>query len=253
VNSFYQGQEEMAHAGQFMRQGLSLHWFSTIDSTNVFALNQPGLADGTVIAADCQELGRGRLGRSWQSPPGQNLYLSLVIYPQLPRDKWGGFSLAAAVALANALAETGLQPGIKWPNDILYQGRKLAGILLESKDDRLVIGTGVNINQVEFPSDLVATSVRLATGTTWRRDMLLALLAGQLYRWAKLWDKEKFSQVISAWRECSIILGQRVTVLRGTDAIEGTAVDVDADGALIVSTDDGIRHSLHSGEVTLKK
>lgn len=250
----HQSQEEnMQGAGTLLLPGLSLRWFSQLDSTNTLALTEPELPGGTVVAADSQGFGRGRLGRSWQSPPGLNLYFSLVLYPQLPREHWGGFSLAAGVGLAQGLEELELHPRVKWPNDILQQGAKLAGILLESKNGRLVVGVGVNVNQQEFPRELSATSIRMATGELWRRDLLLAVFTREIYRCCMLWEGELFNQVISTWRQYDSVLGKQVTVFRGGEVIEGTAVDVDISGALVVEDCHAFRHVLHSGEVTLGK
>lgn len=246
-------QEDMEGAGALLFPGLSLRWFTNLDSTNTFALNEPDLPGGTLIAADSQGAGRGRLGRTWQSPPGLNLYFSLVLYPQLAREHWGGFSLAAGVGLAQGLMELELQPQLKWPNDILLEGAKLAGILLESKNGRLVVGAGVNVNQEEFPPDLRATSIRLATGRRWHRDLLLAVGSREIFRWCMLWERGLFDQVISNWCQHDSLLGQKVTVCRGQEVIEGVALDVEASGALVVEDTNFIRHVFHSGEVTLNK
>lgn len=246
-------EENMAGAGAFFLPSLSLRWYSQLDSTNSLALNEPGLPGGTVIAADSQWAGRGRLGRNWLSPQGLNLYFSLVLYPQLPREHWGGFSLAAGVGLAQGLGELDLHPRIKWPNDILWQGIKMAGILLETKEQRLVVGAGVNVNQEEFPLGLHATSIRIATGIAWRRDLLLAVFSREIYRWCMLWEQGLFDQVISAWRQHDSVLGQQVTIHRGEEAIEGTAVDVESSGALVVEDRHAFRHVLHSGEVSFRK
>lgn len=231
---------------------LTFRIFPELDSTNTFALNEPDLAEGTVIAADSQGAGRGRLGRTWQSPPGLNLYFSLVLYPSLPKHLWGGFSLVAGAALADSLSGLGLVPNLKWPNDVLIEGRKLAGILLESKNDRLVVGMGINVNQVEFPSSLKATSIKLLTGRDWSREDLLTRFAGKAVKNLQIENHGQFAQVLSAWRAWDIVLGNKVTVLRGNDTVTGTAVDIGPGGELVVE-EHGFLHILHSGEVTLQK
>lgn len=253
MSRLFEGEIDMERAGELMMPGLSLRWYSILDSTNAAALRESDLPQGTVIAADCQEAGRGRLGRSWQSPAGLNLYFSIVLYPRLPRLNWGGFSLAAGAGLAQGLAELELKPGLKWPNDLLVDGAKLAGILLESRDAKLVVGVGVNVNQEKFPRDIRATSIRLATGREWRRDQLLALVCREVYRSCLVWDQHQFDRVLWVWREHSTILGHQLTVIRGGETITGRAVDLDTDGALIIQDSDGNRHVLHSGEVTLSK
>lgn len=243
----------MERAGELMMPGLFLRWYPRLDSTNAAALREPDLPQGTVIAADCQEAGRGRLGRSWQSPASLNLYFSIVMYPRLPRVHWGGFSLAAGAGLAHGLAELELKPGLKWPNDLLVDGAKLAGILLESRDAKLVVGVGVNVNQEKFPQEIKASSIRLVTGKEWRRDLLLAIFCREVYRSCLVWDQHHFNQVLTAWREHSTVLGRQVTIIRGEETIRGQAVDLDTGGALIVMDSGGNRHVLHSGEVTLSK
>lgn len=246
-------QEKMEGAGSLLYPGLSLRWYPQLDSTNTLALNEPDLPQGVIIAADTQAAGRGRLGRVWQSPPGLNLYFSLVLYPSLPQEHWGGFSLAAGVGLAEGIAELDLAPALKWPNDILWQDAKLAGILLEARNGRLVVGVGVNVNQEEFPPQLSATSLRLATGQYWPRDQLLAIFSREVFRWCQVWERGLFPQVISAWRQRDSILGREVAIFRGEEVIQGTAVDVLVSGALVVEDSKGFRHNLHSGEVTLRK
>jgi BirA family biotin operon repressor/biotin-[acetyl-CoA-carboxylase] ligase len=250
---FFTGLEEMELAERFLPQYMRLHWYDSIESTNITALKDGGLASGTVIAADRQLAGRGRLGRTWHSPPGQNLYFSIIFYPKLSREFWGGFSLAAAVALAEMLTLLDIRAGIKWPNDLHIGGNKLAGILLEAKNDRLVLGIGINVNQVDFPLDLTAASLRKATGKNWRRDRLLALFAHEVLKVCEKWDRGEAEDILAAWRQYDTVIGRELSVLRGKDTIQGVAVDVDPTGALIVEGPDGFRHLLHSGEITLKK
>jgi BirA family biotin operon repressor/biotin-[acetyl-CoA-carboxylase] ligase len=251
--SHHSWQEKMEAAGTLLYPGLSLRWYPCLDSTNTLALNEPDLPQGAIIAADAQAAGRGRLGRVWQSPPGLNLYFSLVLYPNLSQEHWGGFSLAAGVGLAEGLAELGLAPQLKWPNDVLWQGAKLAGILLEAGKGRLVVGVGVNVNQEIFPPELRATSLRLATGRIWARDQLLAIFSREIWRWCQAWQRGLFEQVIAAWRQRDSILGLEVTVLRGEETIRRVAVDVLVSGALVVEDAKALRHVLHSGEVTIGK
>lgn len=247
---FISGRECM-EAAKMMPPGLRLHWFPRLASTNALALAN-AWPQGTVIAADCQDRGRGRLGRVWQSPPGLNLYFSLVFYPSLPRENWGGFSLAAGVAVGQALLPFVPEIGLKWPNDLLASGGKLGGILLEASGDKLVAGIGLNVNQRSFPPELNASSLIVCSGKEWRRDRLLALLASAVLDALNSWDRGQFEQVLSRWRQLDIILGKAVTATRGREVIRGQALDVGAEGQLLVEDAGGIRHFLHSGEVTLK-
>ena len=244
--------EDMERAGALLPPGLALRWYDRLDSTNTLALNAPHLPAGTIIAADSQSAGRGRLGRAWHSPPGLNLYFSLVLCPSLPRQHWGGFSLAAGVGAARGLAELSLQPRLKWPNDVLLEGEKLAGILLESGNGRLTVGVGVNVNQEDFPPDLRATSLRRATGRSWRQDLVLAALARQIWHWCRLWQEGEFERVIGAWRRRCYPRPLRYRPAR-REAIEGVAVDVAP--TVLWSVEDCERNSpcLAQREVTLKK
>lgn len=236
---------------KMMPPGLKLHWFPRLASTNALALADPW-PQGTVIAADCQDRGRGRLGRVWQSPPGLNLYFSLVFYPTLPRENWGGFSLAAGVAVGRTLLQLLPGIGLKWPNDLLASGGKLGGILLEATGEKLVAGIGLNVNQQSFPSELNASSLKICSGYEWRRDRLLAQLAPAVLGGLNLWDQGQLEQVLGMWRRLDVVLGNLVTATRGSEVISGKALNVGTEGQLIVEDEAGIRHFLHSGEVTLK-
>lgn len=234
-----------------MAPSLSLNWFSRLGSTNDLALAE-AWSQGTVIAADCQDSGRGRLGRVWQSPSGLNLYFSMVFYPSLSRPKWGGFSLAAGAALGQALSQFIPGLGLKWPNDLLVQGDKLGGILLESSGGKLVTGIGINVNQHTFPPALAASSLRLCTGKEWRRDRLLTLLAPAVFAGLISWDRGQFAQVLEQWRRFDILLGKQVKARRGEELICGKALSVGPEGQLIVEDAKGDQHLLQSGEVTLR-
>ena len=248
MTEFNRGQEDMPQAKNIMPEGMTLLWYQQVDSTNQVALHEPGLAEGTIIAADKQLAGRGRLGRVWHSPAGLNLYFSIVMYPKMPRERWGGLSLATGVALAESVVSLGINPALKWPNDLLVEGSKLAGILLEARNKRLVVGIGINVNQVDFPPALNATSFKLAAKGDWRRDRLLSLFAEKVYKHCLLWEQD-YQEIIAAWRKYDIVLGRRIR----HESIDGVAVDIDSVGQLIVDADDGIRHSLHSGEISLEK
>ena len=233
-----------------MPTNLQFHWYPSLGSTNDEALSKPW-PQGTIIAADHQKGGRGRLGRSWQSPPGLNLYFSLVFYPALPVLNWGGFSLAVGAALGRALSPFLPSVGVKWPNDLLVGGKKIGGILLETQGGKLVAGIGINVNQPSFPPELSANSLCLCTGKKWRRDRLLGLLAPAAFSGLQLWDQGRFLQILDQWRSLDILLGQQVRVRRGTEILFGQVQTVDADGRLVIKDPQGTEHRLVSGEVTL--
>lgn len=220
--------------------------------TIAFALAADGAADGTVVVADSQAAGRGRRGRAWVDEPGASLLASIVLRPRLDPARLPGLSLAAAVAVAEALTRTaGLTPRLKWPNDVLIGGRKVAGILLESRvtgeQATTILGIGVNLAQRVFPADLAqrATSIWLASGRLVDRDSLLAALLDALAEWRRRLERQGFAPVRTRWRALADTLGRPVTV----DGVSGVAVDVDADGALVVADADGRRRRVVAGEV----
>jgi BirA family transcriptional regulator, biotin operon repressor / biotin---[acetyl-CoA-carboxylase] ligase len=222
-----------------------------VDSTQaiVFALAAEGAADRTVVVADSQAAGRGRRGRVWHDEPGESLLCSILLRPRLTPAQLPTLSLTAGVAVAEALARAaGLAPRLKWPNDVLVDGRKIAGILLESRPappaspaapaasgSIIALGIGINIAQRSFVPELAgrATSVRLAGGDV-DRDTLLTALLDALDGWRARLEGEGFAPVRERWRALADTLGRRVSV----DGVTGTAVDVDGDGALLI--DDGV-------------
>ena len=228
-----------------------------VESTQpiAFALAGDGAPDRTVVVADSQAAGRGRRGRVWQDEPGASLLVSIVLRPRLPPARLPTLSLTAGVALAEALAGTAaLAARLKWPNDVLVDGRKLAGILLESRLEPagsaapiVALGIGVNLAQRAFPPELAerATSVRLAGGRAVDRDTLLAALLERLDHWRGRLETEGFEPVRVRWRELADTLGRAVSV----DGIHGVAVDVDDDGALLVEDEHRVRRRVVAGDV----
>jgi BirA family transcriptional regulator, biotin operon repressor / biotin---[acetyl-CoA-carboxylase] ligase len=214
-----------------------------VDSTQsvAFALAADGAPDRTVVLADSQAAGRGRRGRAWLDEPGGSLLVSVLLRPALPPAQLPMLSLAAGLAVADALDEaTGVAARLKWPNDVLVDGRKIAGILLESRlgtTPLVVLGIGVNLAQRTFPPILQerATSVVRETGRIVEREAVLAALLRALDRHRDALEHGKLAQVLDGWRARSATLGRTVSV----DGVQGIAVDVDDDGALLV--DDGTR------------
>ena len=231
-----------------------------VDSTQaiVFGLAADGAPDRTVVVADSQAAGRGRLGRVWHDEPGESLLCSILLRPRLAPAQLPMLSLTAAVAVAEALARAaGLAPHLKWPNDVLVAGRKIAGILLETRLSAtpapipqptlpltstapppaiVALGIGINIAQRAFPPELAerATSVRLAGGKA-DRDGVLAALLDAFDAWRTRLEQEGFAPVRARWRALADTLGRRVSV----DGVTGTAVDVDDDGALLIDNGRG--------------
>lgn len=234
----------------------------SVDSTNRLAgeLARAGAAQGTVVLAEQQTAGRGRLGRSWASPPGVNLYCSIVLRPSVPPVEVPRLTLVAGVAVAEAIAATAaLEPQIKWPNDVLLAGRKVAGVLteLEAEAERVrfvIVGIGVNLNarRGDFPRELArkATSLALASGATVDRAAFTGCLLGALDVLYGDFLEGGFRAVRARYERFHCLPGRRVTV-DGRPPVTGTVRGVDDDGALLVESAGEVRRVV-SGEVTLR-
>ena len=241
--------------------GRMIHYFPALDSTNskAYQLALNGAKEGEVVIAELQEQGRGRLGRDWFSPPFLNLYLSVILRPEIPPHQASLITLMAAVATAEAIQQSsGIQPFIKWPNDILLRGRKVAGLLneIQSEMDRIhfiILGIGVNLNMDErmFSKEIrsVATSLKEEMGQTISRKSFLQCLLEKLEDWYTIFLKEGAETVLKAWKDKAQIKGRRVKVTSFGETLIGTAVDVDSNGALILETKDGDRKRVVAGDI----
>jgi BirA family transcriptional regulator, biotin operon repressor / biotin---[acetyl-CoA-carboxylase] ligase len=239
--------------------GQVLHHFEVISSTNDHAreLAEEGADHGEVVIAESQTGGRGRRGRPWVSPPGLNAYFSVILRPDLPPARAPELTLLASVAICDALRQANVPAAIKWPNDLLAQERKIAGILTELASEPesvrwAVIGIGVNVNagRADFPPELrdVATSVLLERGAPAPRALFVAACLTALEDWLDRHAEEGFEPVRQAWRERSATLGRDVTVRTDGRDIVGRAEDVDELGALLIRTEQGMERVL-SGDV----
>ncbi|MGE5190321.1 MAG: biotin--[acetyl-CoA-carboxylase] ligase [Gemmatimonadota bacterium] len=240
----------------------AFHILAVTDSTNsrAVALAEAGAPHGTVVCADAQTGGRGRFGRTWESPPGLNLYVSFLLRPSLEPLLAPQLTLVTAVALAAAVeASTGLSAGLKWPNDLYLGGRKAAGILAEMSADadrlrHVVIGTGLNVNAgiADFPPALRgrATSLRIQGGRGFPRAEVLARFLDSFSEVYGAYVAEGLRGVLPEWRRRSLLDGKRVVVrLRGEDA-PGTALGVDDAGLLLFRRDGGREtEKLAGGEI----
>ena len=240
-----------------------IHRFKTIDSTNTYAkeLAAKGAPHGTVVVADHQTGGRGRMGRSFHSPAGTGLYLSMILRPEANAQQLMHLTCAAAVAACDAIEEiTGLRPGIKWTNDLVWEGHKLGGILTELgfSSDRLdygVIGIGINCNQTlaDFPAELqqIASSLSMVTGKVIDRTALENALIQRLEETASLLIQQK-SSIMAHYRADCITLGKEVSVIQGDKIIHAEAVDIDPDGGLVIRFPNGNQQTVSSGEVSVR-
>ncbi|HEY0080135.1 MAG TPA: biotin--[acetyl-CoA-carboxylase] ligase [Pyrinomonadaceae bacterium] len=235
--------------------------FDSLPSTNTETARQAaqGAAEGLCIVAREQTRGRGRRERMWASPKDAGLYFSIVLRPRLEAGRWPLLTLAAALAVADALREAcEVEPDIKWPNDILARGRKLCGILAETVETpegrACVVGIGINLSRKAYPPELKdsAISIEEIKGTTPEREALLASLVRAIgERYARLQDSGGAEETVREWSaRSSYAQGRRVRVETETESFEGTTRGLESDGALRVETSDGKIRTLHAGDVS---
>lgn len=243
----------------------SLIWYDSIGSTNTEAkrLAAAGAPHGTVLIADHQTGGRGRRGRSFHSPAGTGIYMSLILRPRCAPAELMHLTCAAAVAMCDAVEQAAaVRPGIKWTNDLVWGKRKIAGILTElgfdnrGTVDYAVIGIGINCNQQEsdFPEEIrhVAGSLASVTGNTVNRAALAAAMTDALYRMDQILLTGK-DGILSQYRADCVTLGRDVSVVRADSIVRhGRAVDIDSDGGLVVDFFDAGRETVASGEVSIR-
>ena len=244
------------------RLGKTFYHFYSVDSTNAFALrmlqHDRNVPDGTLILAESQTAGRGRMGRTWYSEADSGLYFSLVLHPDISPGFAPLFTLGCAVALHNAVErQTGLKADIKWPNDLLVEGKKVAGILAEIQADLdrihvLVIGVGLNVNHSALPEDLAerATSLRLVSGHPQSRIEILLDFLEQFEALIDRFHAAGPEVMVAEWtRYSSFASGRRVQIADGTRIVEGVTRGLNRFGALRVETLDGHVQELYSGDV----
>ncbi len=259
------GDDLQARLGQTRVVGREIRVFKETDSTNdiVDKLAHDGVPEGIVVFAESQTQGRGRLGRRWLSPPGKGLWFSLLLRPDLNPMAATQLTVISAVAVARAIErETGLSPGIKWPNDIMFGQRKCAGILIELSAEIdhirhavLGIGLDVNLSREEFPEELreIATSLRAEAGRPLDRPALAAALLRELDHVYSRLCAGDFHQVGDEWMRRCTTLGRRVTLRVGDRTITGTAEALDDEGALLVRNEHGRVERILGGDVTTQK
>jgi BirA family biotin operon repressor/biotin-[acetyl-CoA-carboxylase] ligase len=229
-----------------------------LPSTNDMAkdLARQGYPEGSVLVAESQSAGRGRLGRIWESPPGTGIYLSLILRPPLPPAELPKITLTAAVAVVKAIKETtDLDVGIKWPNDILFSGKKLGGILteMETESDQMshvILGVGLNINTRSFPEHIHSLATSLSnTGLRYSRLAILRSFLRNMDGFYGRFLQGEFPAILEDWRRAAVTLGKPVTVKLGEVELSGLALDVDSDGALLVRKPGGEVEKVISGEI----
>lgn len=239
-------------------------FFPEIDSTNdrLKALARQGAPHGTVLMADRQTGGHGRLGRSFHSPAGAGIYMSLLLRPECRPQALMHLTCAAAVAMCDAVEDSaGFRPGIKWTNDLVSGKRKLGGILTElglspkGMVDYAIIGIGINCCQqsADFPEEIrdIAGSLAMVSGTEISRSRVAAVMMDALHHMSKsiLTDKDG---ILRRYRSDCITIGQDISLVRGEEIRHGKAIDVDENGALVTRFPDGTLEAVNSGEVSVR-
>lgn len=230
---------------------------STQNDAAVWALE--GAADGAVIIAEEQTGGRGRQGKSFHSPAGKGIWMSLILRPQIPLQFTPQLTLLSAVALCRAMKRMSeVDLGIKWPNDILYEDKKVCGILTESsaEDERLVhvvagVGISVNLEEHDYPEELRSkvTSLKIASGKEIDRASLVAECLFELEQLYKLYVEQGFAPIRTLWEAQSVTIGRSLSVTTPNGIVSGVAQGLDDSGALIVLGEDGCYRKIFSGDV----
>jgi BirA family transcriptional regulator, biotin operon repressor / biotin---[acetyl-CoA-carboxylase] ligase len=244
------------------RFGHTIHYFDSIDSTNVMAhrLAANGAADGSVVVAEAQTKGQGRLGRTWSSPPFRNLYLSLILRPAIAATAASQITLVAGLAVAEAVGDWTPRAAIKWPNDVVIDGRKVAGILaaMDAENERVrfvILGIGVNLNSAaeDFPPDLREKAIGLCTvvGQPIDRVVFATGLLSRLEARYDLFMREGFAALRAMWEARSCLTGRQVRIEDATRSYEGRVSGIADDGALVLRDAAGGDVRVIAGDVTV--
>ncbi len=243
--------------------GSSIYYYEETGSTNIDAkrLGEEGADHGTVVVADKQNAGRGRRGRTWQSPAGKDIYFTILLRPRFLPDKAAGLTLVMALSVAQAVERIcGLQAGIKWPNDVVMNGKKICGILTEMNVEtdyiqHVVIGVGINVNLDEMPGEIsrTATSILLESGKeTARAELLQEVLARFEENYGIYERKLDLRDMLGEYNGHLVNMGKQVKVLDPKGEFEGIARGIDASGELLVETQDGKTVKVYAGEVSVR-
>jgi BirA family biotin operon repressor/biotin-[acetyl-CoA-carboxylase] ligase len=245
------------------RLGQHIHYEESVDSTQKIALrlSLDGAPEGTVVIAEEQTAGRGRMARPWHSPKYTGVWMSVILRPDLLPQKAPQLTLIVAVAIVQAIEElTTLHPQIKWPNDLLINGKKMTGILteLQAESDRInsvIIGIGMNVNQEEesYPEELrsIATSLLIETGIKVNRAELIQQVLSKLEQLYDLYLQEGFYPIKILWESYAISIGKMLTARMPQGDLYGKALGITDDGVLMVEDEQGKIHYIYSADIEL--
>lgn len=238
-------------------------YFDATDSTNIQArrLAEAHAPHGTLVVSDRQDGGKGRRGRSWASPSGVGIWMSLILRPEIAPSSASMLTLAAALAVREGIQEeTGLSPLIKWPNDLVLNGMKICGILTEMSTELMEIqyvitGIGINVNQREFPPEIrdTATSLSLEAGRSFRRSSLIAAILKAFEKdYTAFLKTGDLSLLLEEYNACLVNRGKEVCILDPSGEYRAVAEGIDESGSLLVTLPDGTRREIISGEVSVR-
>ncbi len=260
------GVDEIVGGMRTGRIGRKVRFFEVVDSTNVRAKEdaEDGAVDGTLIVADMQTAGRGRRGREWKSPAGANVYFSLLLKPDFAPDKASMLTLVMAYAVKRGLEETctvSMESGIKWPNDIVVNGKKICGILTEMVLDSeqrikyVVIGVGINVGKQEFAPEIVdtATCIEEECGYKVSRSSLIAnIMAAFEEQYDVFLQKQSLGFLREEYNACLVNCNREVCVLDPKGEYRGIARGINDSGELLVELPDGSVQAVYAGEVSVR-
>lgn len=217
--------------------------------------------EGTLVIAEEQTEGRGRMARPWQSPKYTGIWMSIILKPELPPVKAPQFTLITAVAVTEAIRDTtGVMPSIKWPNDLLLNGKKITGILTELQADSdhirsIIIGIGVNVNQREFPEELadIATSIAIEKGETVSRAKIVQAIMKNLEMYYDEYMMNGFSHIKEKWETYAISIGRHIIARTVTGTIRGKALGITDEGVLKLEDENGSIHNIYSADIEMEQ
>ncbi len=243
--------------------GSEIYYYEETGSTNIDAkrLGEEGAAHGTIVVADKQNAGRGRRGRTWQSPAGKDIYFTILLRPSFEPDKASGLTLVMALSVAQAVErKCSLKAGIKWPNDVVLNGKKICGILTEMNMEtdyiqHVVIGVGINVNLDEMPEEIsqTATSILRESGEKTARAELLQEVLARFEENYGMYEKESdLSYMLEEYNSYLVNVGKQVKVLDPKGEFEGIARGINASGELLIETPDGKVAEIYAGEVSVR-
>lgn len=254
--------EELSEIMTTQSLGRDIRYFNEIDSTNEEAKRLARLSEseGVTVIADKQTAGKGRLGRTWDSPSGTNIFMSILLRPQIKPDKASQVTLIAGLAMCEAVREvTNLDAQIKWPNDIVVNGKKVSGILTEMSAEidgvnYIVVGIGVNVNNANFPGNLpYATSLRIEGEKEYQRRDIIKVFFEKFEPYYMAYKKNPtLEMILPSYKRYCITLADKVKIIDSIKEYIATPLDVTTDGSLLIRTEEGEEKTIFSGEVSVR-